>query len=116
MQLDPGNVNHWFMRAFIGVNSITGLDNISAFFGKGKWKAVQLLQPIEGTSELWPVSRERVISIPGKLLIQDTEALVCQLYCKKWHTVDVLATRSTPSLRPEGQAGESATMRVIFST
>ena len=116
MQLDPGNVNHCFMRAFIGVNSITGLDKISAFFGKGKWKAVQLLQPIEGTSELWPVSRERVISIPGELLIQDTETTVCQLYGKKWHTVDVLATRSTPSLRPKGQAGESAAMRVIFST
>ena len=67
MQLDPGNVNHCFMRAFIGVNSITDLDNISAFFGKGKWKAVQLLQAMERTSELRPVSRERVISIPGEL-------------------------------------------------
>ena len=62
----PGNVYHCIRRALIGVNSITGLDNISAFFGKGKWKAVQLLQPMEGTSELWPVSRERVISIPGE--------------------------------------------------
>ena len=44
--------------ALIGVNSITGLDNISAFFGKGKWKAVQLLQAMEGTSEVWPLSRE----------------------------------------------------------
>ena len=55
MQLDPG--------ALIGSNSITGCDNIAAFFGKGKWKAVQLLQPMEGMSELWRVSRERVISI-----------------------------------------------------
>ena len=31
-------------------NSITGCDNISAFFGKAKWKAVQLLQPMEGPS------------------------------------------------------------------
>ena len=66
-QLDPGNINQCFMRALISVNSITGLDNISAFFGKRKWKAVQLLQPMEGTSELRPVSRERVISIPGEL-------------------------------------------------
>ena len=116
MQLDPANVNHCFMRAFIGVNLITGLHNISAFFGKGKWKALQLLQPIEGTSELWPVSQERVISIPGELLIQDTELPVCELYGKKWHTVHVLATRSTPGLRPEGQAGVSAAMRLIFST
>ena len=66
-QLDPDNVNKCFMRALINVNLITGLDNISAFFGKGKWKAVQLLQAMERTSELRPVSRERVISIPGEL-------------------------------------------------
>ena len=90
MQLDLGNVNHCFIRALIGINSITdtGLDNISAFFGNGKWKAVELLQPMEGTSELWP----------GELLIQDPEAPVCEMYRRKWHTVDVLATRSTPSL------------------
>ena len=41
----------------IGVNSTTGCDNISAFFGKGKWKTVQL----------WRVSRERVISIQWEL-------------------------------------------------
>ena len=41
---------------------------------------------------------ERVISIPGELLIQDPEAPVCEMYRSKWHTVDVLATRSTPSL------------------
>ena len=55
MQLDPG--------ALIGSNLIAGCDNIAAFFGKGKWKAVQLLQPMEGMSELWRVSRERVINI-----------------------------------------------------
>ena len=55
MQLDP--------EALIGVNSINGCDNIAAFFGKGNWKAVQLLQAMEGTSELWRVSRERVINI-----------------------------------------------------
>ena len=77
MQLDLGNVNHCFIRAPIGINSITdtGLDNIC----NGKWKAVELLQPMEGTSELWPVSRERVISIPGELLIQDPEAPVCEM-------------------------------------
>ena len=53
--------------ALTGVNSNTGCDNISAFFGKGKWKAVQLLQPMEGTSELWRVSRERVMSIQWEL-------------------------------------------------
>ena len=53
--------------ALLGVNSIIGCDNIAAFFGKGKWKAIQLLQPMEGTSELWRVSRERVISIQREL-------------------------------------------------
>ena len=53
--------------ALIDVKSITGCDNISAFFGKGKWKVVQLLQPVEGTSEVWRVSRERVISIQWAL-------------------------------------------------
>ena len=60
MQLDPGDVNTASWGALTSVNSNTGCDNISAFFGKGKWKAVQLLQPMEGTSELWRVSRERV--------------------------------------------------------
>ena len=41
---------------------------------------------------------------------------MCELYGKKWHSVDVLASRFIPSLRLEGQAGESAAMRVMFST
>ena len=112
--------------AFIGVNSIRGCDIISAFFGrlKGKWKAVQLLQPMMVTSKLWRVSRERVIRIQWELRMrteiriqweQRTEAPVCELYGKKWHGMDVLATRFIPSLRLEGQAGESAAVRVIFS-
>ena len=72
--------------ALIGVKSNTGCDNISAFFGKGKWKAVQLLQPVEGRSELWRVSRKRVISIQWELYIQDKEAPVCEMYGKKWHS------------------------------
>ena len=53
--------------ALMGVKSNTGCGNISALFGKGKWKAVQLLQPMEGTSELWRVSQKRVISIQWEL-------------------------------------------------
>ena len=52
---------------------------------------------------------------PEEISIQDTEAPVCELYGIKWHALNVLATRFTPSFRPEGQAGESAAMRVIFS-
>ena len=41
---------------------------------------------------------------------------MCELYGKEWHSEDVLATRFIPSSRLEGQAGQSAAMRVIFST
>ena len=44
-------------------------------------------------------------SIAGKsyqylmeIQIQDTEAPVCELYGKKWHSVDVLAMSFIPSL------------------
>ena len=36
------------------------------------------------------------------------EVPVFELYRKNWHSVDVLAMRFIPSLRLEGQAGESA--------
>ena len=44
------------------------------------------------------------------------EVPVCELYRKNWHSVDVLAMRFIPSLRLEGQAGESAAIWVIFFT
>ncbi|KAK3741099.1 hypothetical protein QZH41_013917, partial [Actinostola sp. cb2023] len=43
-QLDPGIDKYCFMTALIGVHAITDCDTISAFSGKGKWKAIQLLQ------------------------------------------------------------------------
>ena len=62
-QLDPGIDKHCFMKALIGVHAITGCDTISAFSGKGKWKAVQLLQRNEryvramaSIGEEWAVS------------------------------------------------------------
>ena len=36
---------------------------------------------------------------PEEISIQDTEAPVCELYRSKWHALDVLATRFTPSFR-----------------
>lgn len=87
-QLDPGIDKHCFMKALIGVHAITGCDTISTFSGKGKWKAVQLLQRNEryvramaSIGEEWAVSEET---------FKDTEALVCQLYGKKCQSVDVL--------------------------
>jgi len=39
-QLDPGIDKYCFMKALVGVPAITGCDTTSAFYGKGKWKAV----------------------------------------------------------------------------
>ena len=43
-----------------------------------------------------------------------TKAPVCELYGKKWHSAPL--RDSSTRLRLEGQAGESAAVRVIFST
>ena len=63
MQLDPGIDKNGFLKALIGVYAITGCDTISAFSGKGKWKAVKLLQRSEkyvramaSIGEEWEVS------------------------------------------------------------
>ena len=93
--------------ALIGVNSITGCDNISAFFGKGKWKAVQLLQPMrlgpsygEYRGKEWSVSSENfTFKIRKHQCVNCTER-----------------SGIVRRLRLEGQAGESAAMRVIFLT
>ena len=47
MQLDPGIDKNCFLKALIGMHAIRGCDTISALPGKGKWKAVQLLQSSE---------------------------------------------------------------------
>ena len=47
LQLDPGIDKNCFLKALISVHAISGCDMISAFSGKGKWKAVQLLQRSE---------------------------------------------------------------------
>ena len=58
MQPQPSNVNHFFMRVLnIGVNSITSSDNISDFFGKGKWKSVELLQLNGGCFPILTIAR-----------------------------------------------------------
>ena len=80
-QLDPSIDKNCFMKALIGVHAITGCDTVSAFSGKGKWKAIQLLQRNEryvramaSIGEEWEVAEET---------FRDTEALVCEMYGKK---------------------------------
>ena len=88
MQLDPGIDKNCFLKSLIGVHAITGCDSTSAFSGKRKWKAVQLLQRSEkyvqamaSIGDGWEVSEDT---------FKDTEALVCQIYGKKCQSVDVL--------------------------
>ena len=102
MQLGPVIFNRCFIRAFIGVNSITACDNI---FGKGKWKSVQLPQH-RSMSELWWVSGRRDEEETFELKIRKhscgnyTERSVIVYMCWLWR---------------ESQARESAPMRVIFT-
>ena len=87
-QLSPGIEIECFVKALIGVHAITGCDTISAFSGKGKWKAVKLgtrdqayVRAMSAIGQEWTVSEET---------FKDTEALICQLYGKKCQSVDLL--------------------------
>ena len=87
-QLGPGVAITGFMKALIGVHAITGCDTVSAFSGRGKWKAVQLVQrntayvrAMSAIGEEWEVSEET---------FKQAEGLVCQLYGKKCQSVNSL--------------------------
>ncbi len=87
-QLSPGIEIECFVKALIGVHAITGCDTISAFSGKGKWKAVKLatrnqayVRAMSAIGQEWTVSEET---------FKDTETLICQLYGKKCQSVDLL--------------------------
>ena len=93
MQFDPGIDKNCFMLAVIGVHAITGSDTISAFSGKGEWKAVQLLQRSEkcvramaSIGDKWEVFEDT---------FKDTKALVCQIYCGSAEVWMCCAMRST---------------------
>ena len=77
MQLDPGIDKNCFLKALIGMYAIRGSDSISALPGKGKWKAVQLLQSSEKYIRV-------MASIGGsgkyvRIPLKKREALVCQI-------------------------------------
>ena len=50
-QLKPGISKHDLLKALIGIHALAGCDTVSAFSGKGKWKAVQLLLKTKVTSQ-----------------------------------------------------------------
>ena len=87
-QLSPGITEQDFLKALIGVHALTGCDTASAFSGKGKWKAIQLLFKNESyvkamveKGETWSVS---------DATFNAAEELVCPLYRKKGQNVDLL--------------------------
>ena len=63
MQLDPGIDKNCFLKAPIDIHAITGCDTTSAFSGKGKLKAVQLLQCSKNVRPSYGKYREGVGSI-----------------------------------------------------
>ena len=87
-QLAPGIHKQDFLKSLIGLDALTGCDTVSAFAGKGKWKAFKLL--LKNTSyvtammelgELWQLSDKTFNGI---------ESSVCHLYGKKYQDVDPL--------------------------
>lgn len=111
-QLDPNIDKHCFMKAIIGVHAITGCDTISAFSSKGKGKAVQLLQCNERYARATANIGEEWIVPEGTF--KDTEALVCQLYEKKYQMC--CSMRSIIPETEKSSPGPFAAMRVIFTT
>ena len=77
-----------YLKALIGIHALTGCDTVSAFCGKGKWKAMQLLQKKKEyihvmalIGETWDLSEE---------VFRATEAFVCNLYGHEIDSVDLL--------------------------
>ena len=87
-QLSPGISEQDFLKALIVVHALTECETVSAFSGKGNWKAIQLLLKNESyvtamveIGETWSVS---------DATFNAAEALVCHLYGKKGQNVDLL--------------------------
>lgn len=87
-QLFDGINKENYLKALIGIHALTGCDTVSAFCGKGKWKAIQLLQKkseylqvMARIGETWDLSEE---------VFRATEAFVCNLYGHEVDSVDLL--------------------------
>ena len=87
-QISPGISEQDFLKALIRVHALTGCDTVSAFYGKGKWKSIQLLLKNESyvkamveIGETWNVS---------DATFNAAEERVCHLYGKKGQNVDLL--------------------------
>ena len=86
-QLAAGIHRQEFLKSLIGAHSLTGCDTVSAFAGKGKWKAFKLLlknksyvETMMELGESWQLSDETFHGI---------ESFLCHLYGKKYQNVDL---------------------------
>ena len=87
-QLFDGINKENYPKALASIHALTGCDTVSAFCGKGKWKAIQLLQKkseylqvMARIGETWDLSEE---------VFRATEAFVCNLYGHEVNSVDLL--------------------------
>ena len=87
-QLFEGISQQNFLKALIGVHALTGCDTVSAFCGKGKWRAVQLLQ--KNKEYVDAMMRIGVAWDLPEEVFRVTEALVCNLYGHRFDSVDLL--------------------------
>ena len=72
----------------IGLHSLTGCDTVTAFAGKGKYKALQLaLSNASYARSLLAIGANLVLTEETMVTV---EAFVCQLYGKKCVSVDIL--------------------------
>ena len=77
-----------FVRSLIGLHALTGCDTVSAFAGKGKYKALQLaLSNASYVRALMEIGANWVLTEEAMAAV---EAFVYQLYRKKCVSVDAL--------------------------
>ena len=77
-----------FVRSLIGLHVLTGCDTVSAFAGKGKYKALQLaLSNASYVRALMEIGANWVLTEEAMAAV---EAFVYQLYGKKCVSVDAL--------------------------
>ena len=76
-QLKPGISEDDLLKAVIGIHALTGCDTVSAFSGKGKWKAVQLL--LKNESYVTAMAQLGKTWTWSDVTFNTIEALVCHL-------------------------------------
>ena len=87
-QLFDGINKEKYLKALIGIHALTGCDTVSAFCGKGKWKAIQLFQ--KKSEYLQVMARIGETCDLSEEVFRAKEAFVCNLYGNEVDSVDLL--------------------------